>query len=263
MCPAQEAEFGLVDVADSGEVALVQQGLAEGASGVGEEPALGFGGVPVGAEQVGAEVADGRRLLGGAQQFEHGEAVADGGAVGGARAPPGSGVRVRRRRARRSGVLTRQEPSMPRWEWRVRPPSTRMRMCLPRGATSRTVRPVRSAVASWGTRKSRAGQHLAGERLVELRALYQTVSPSGMGSSSQRCGRGVIGARWRRALDARYRRAEPEAAGGGVEAGALQQGAERGGEGGVPVDPFHRDRAEGARLAARARASAAVASAGS
>ena len=54
----EEAELGAVDGADAGEVALVEQRLAERAVGVGRQPADGLVLVPVGAEQVGPEVAD-------------------------------------------------------------------------------------------------------------------------------------------------------------------------------------------------------------
>ena len=54
----EEAQLGAVDRADPGEVALVEQCLAERARGVGGQPSDGLLLVPVGAEQVGAEVAD-------------------------------------------------------------------------------------------------------------------------------------------------------------------------------------------------------------
>src|SRR5690606_31811888 len=70
----QEAELALVHVADAGEVALVQQGLADRAVRVLEEVGQRQVRVPVGAEEVGAEVADGPVLVGGAQEFQDGQA---------------------------------------------------------------------------------------------------------------------------------------------------------------------------------------------
>ena len=61
----QEQHLGLVEVADAGQVALVEQGLADRATGVGEQPAHGFVGVPVRVEQVRAEVPDDARLVAG------------------------------------------------------------------------------------------------------------------------------------------------------------------------------------------------------
>lgn len=78
----QEAQLASVDIADAREVALVQEGLAEGAVRGGEEAFHGEVEVPVRSQQVRPEVADGLALLAGAQEFEDGEAVADGGVVG-------------------------------------------------------------------------------------------------------------------------------------------------------------------------------------
>ncbi len=63
MRPGQEAELGLVHVADPGEVALVQQGLGDRTCRGGAQPAQRLLLVPVGAEQVGTQVADRRVLL--------------------------------------------------------------------------------------------------------------------------------------------------------------------------------------------------------
>ena len=59
--PAQEEQVVGVLVADAGEVALVEQGDEDRHLGWREQAAAGLVGIPVGAEQVGAEVAD--RLL--------------------------------------------------------------------------------------------------------------------------------------------------------------------------------------------------------
>ncbi len=56
--PRDEAELGGIHVADAGEPRLVEQGLLDRAVGLLPESAYGLVGVPVGAEQVGAEVTD-------------------------------------------------------------------------------------------------------------------------------------------------------------------------------------------------------------
>src|SRR5215207_10889120 len=55
---AQEAQLGLVDVADAGEVALVEQRLTDLAVQPGHQPSGCLGRIPVGAEKVGAEMPD-------------------------------------------------------------------------------------------------------------------------------------------------------------------------------------------------------------
>jgi hypothetical protein len=53
-----EEEFALVDVADAGKCALVQQRLAEAKGAAGSEAAKRLGGVESGSEEVGAEGVD-------------------------------------------------------------------------------------------------------------------------------------------------------------------------------------------------------------
>ncbi len=53
-------------------------------------------------------------------------------------------------------------------------------MCFPWVLTSRTVRPDRSAVASWGTRKSLAVSREPAKAPCMRRPASHTVSPSGM-----------------------------------------------------------------------------------
>jgi hypothetical protein len=74
---ADEEGLGHVERADAGEVALVQQRLADRAAGDGEQPPPRLGGVPGLAEDVGPEVADERVLAVGAHQVEHPELVPD------------------------------------------------------------------------------------------------------------------------------------------------------------------------------------------
>ena len=81
------------------------------AGGVGEHVGEGPVRVPVGAEQVGAEVADGAVLVARAQEFQHGQPVADGRAVRGRRGSRGSGGRGRRASAGRFRTPSRRRPS--------------------------------------------------------------------------------------------------------------------------------------------------------
>src|ERR1035441_7145353 len=55
---AQEQHLGLIQVADPGQVPLVEECLADRAVGACPEAALGLRGIPVGAEQVRAGMAD-------------------------------------------------------------------------------------------------------------------------------------------------------------------------------------------------------------
>ena len=75
--PAKEQRLGLVDVADAGQVALVEQRLADGLARIGGQPADRLGCVPVRAEQIRAEVADGARFLTRAEDFDDAELAAD------------------------------------------------------------------------------------------------------------------------------------------------------------------------------------------
>src|SRR5215468_2557 len=72
---AQEQRLRLVHVADAGQVALVEQGLADRPGRVRTQPALRLRRVPVRAEQVGAEVADRAALGGGGQDLHDAEQV--------------------------------------------------------------------------------------------------------------------------------------------------------------------------------------------
>ena len=78
---------------------LVEQRLAERPVGLGRQAAHGLVLVPVGAEQVGAEVADDAALLGSrGEQLDDAEREADGDLVRGRRGPPGPGARGARHR---------------------------------------------------------------------------------------------------------------------------------------------------------------------
>ena len=75
---------------------------------------------------------------------------------------------------------TRQVPSIRRWVWTVRPFLVLVSRCLPRETVSVTTSPVRSAVASRGTRKSLRVSVRPASASCRRRAVYQTTSPSGM-----------------------------------------------------------------------------------
>ena len=151
----EEQDLGLVHVADPGQQALVEQRLADGALRVAAQVRHRLLRVPVGPEDVRAEVADELVLPGAGDEAQVVHAVAGGGPLGVADAARGSCGRGAGR-GRLPPVRDRyQEPSMRRWLCSVRSSSKRVRMCLPRATTSSTVRPRRSAVASAGTRRSK------------------------------------------------------------------------------------------------------------
>jgi len=74
---AQEADLRLVEVADAREVALVEQRRRDRAVGIGGQAAHGLVGVPVRAEQVGAEVSDKVVLMSGRDEGDVVEVEAD------------------------------------------------------------------------------------------------------------------------------------------------------------------------------------------
>jgi hypothetical protein len=76
--PAQEKRLALVEVADAGEVALVEQGVGDLPVGSLPQAADGFIGVPAGAEQVGAEMVDERALPVGRHEVKFVQVIADG-----------------------------------------------------------------------------------------------------------------------------------------------------------------------------------------
>lgn len=81
MQPAYEAQLVAVDVADTGQDALVEQGLADRPGRVESESPRGHGRVPVLTEQIGAEVADGRPLVIATEHLQGPEQESDGCAV--------------------------------------------------------------------------------------------------------------------------------------------------------------------------------------
>ena len=86
---ADEAQLGGVHVADAGEVALVEQRVAQRAVRLGQQAAYGLVGVPVGAEQVRAEVTDGRLLGVALEELDDAEREAHRDLVGGGEDDPG------------------------------------------------------------------------------------------------------------------------------------------------------------------------------
>src|SRR6185437_4705297 len=75
---SQEQHFCSKYVSHPGQVALVEQGLADRAGRVRAEPAFRLRLVPVRAQHVGAKVADRALLVGGGQDLHDAEQVADG-----------------------------------------------------------------------------------------------------------------------------------------------------------------------------------------
>src|SRR3954447_26237859 len=56
--PLDEQDLGLVEAADAGEVALVEDGLADRPLGLAQQIPDRQLGIPIGAEEIGAEVTD-------------------------------------------------------------------------------------------------------------------------------------------------------------------------------------------------------------
>src|SRR5580704_11740455 len=73
----QEQHLGLVQIADPGQVALVEQGFADRPAGFGGQPPDRLGAVPVRAEQVGSQMPGDLRLLAGPDQLDDSELIAD------------------------------------------------------------------------------------------------------------------------------------------------------------------------------------------
>ena len=116
--PPQETRFGLVHVACAGKVALIQQRFGDRAGTVGCEPTRCFGRVPIGTEQIGAEVPYKSRLVGGRYERDVVHPVANGGRV--VIAKDDAYVIVRYLQHGRPDGCTRQLPSMRRWLCNVR-----------------------------------------------------------------------------------------------------------------------------------------------
>src|SRR5215469_8126743 len=74
----QEQDFGLIEVADAGQIGLVQQRLADRPPGRGAQPAYGLGGVPVVAQQVRTQMADHALFRSGRQDLDDSQLVPDG-----------------------------------------------------------------------------------------------------------------------------------------------------------------------------------------
>ncbi|BAS07271.1 hypothetical protein AHiyo4_06930 [Arthrobacter sp. Hiyo4] len=78
MQTGQEAGLAAVDVADARQVALVQQGDADGHVGCHTDPPLRFGRVPVRTQQVRTQVAHDAVLVRGADHFQDAKRESDG-----------------------------------------------------------------------------------------------------------------------------------------------------------------------------------------
>ncbi len=172
---AQKQDLGLEDVPDPGQVPLVEEGFPDRPVGGGTQPADRLFRVPIGPEQVRAEVASHPILLRGTEHLDHAQLVADRlpGVVREHQPDPVAG-----RDAVAGGTDT---PRAVHAEVCVHgeTPSTRSSRCLPRDRDSVTERPVRSVVANRGTRKSlRVSTRPASASRSRL-AASQTTSPSG------------------------------------------------------------------------------------
>ena len=126
-----ERQLDGVDVAEPGDVALVEQGAGERLVGPLGEAVEDLVEVRLlGAAQVGAEVADDAVLLGRRHDAEHRHVEAGQPAV----------LHPQLDRRRHAGSVaagpTRNEPSMRRWAYSVRPSSKRISRCLPWASAS-------------------------------------------------------------------------------------------------------------------------------
>jgi hypothetical protein len=74
---AQEQHLGLIQVADAGQAALIEQRLADGAARFGGQPPYRFGAIPVRAEQIWPQVPGDLILVAGANQLDHAELITD------------------------------------------------------------------------------------------------------------------------------------------------------------------------------------------
>ena len=162
--PQQEQRLDLVEVADAGQVPLVDQGDADLLVGERAQPAQRLVEVPVGAEHVRPEMADEPVLLGGGDQRRCR-------AAGSRRTPTRRwrGPRGPRRPARRChgvpgpvDVPAAVHPEVRAQGAAVVEPD--QQVLAARDAPRATVAPVRSTVASWGIRNSPRRSVAAGQR---------------------------------------------------------------------------------------------------
>ena len=159
---------------------MIEQGLADGAGGVGGEPPERLVGIPVRAQQIRPEMPDDAVLLGRGHELDDREPEARrprDRRSSGRRAPDGPG---RRGAQRPGGRRARSRPSAGGCA-ASGPLENRNSWCLPRETTSSTFSPVRSAVACCGTRKSDFTNSLPASASCRRRQASQTVSPSGTG----------------------------------------------------------------------------------
>ena len=172
-----------VEGADAGEVALVEQGGAD-RHRAGVQPAGGLTGVPVGAEDVGAEVADQAGLVGRSRRRA--------GRRGAGRRRSRPGWRPRRgsagwRGCGRSGGRSRRPATGPPsaggsgWSRRCRVAGG---CSSPRLTTSSVVTPRKSSVDSSGQRRSVVVNGSPASAWFRRAAVRKTVSPSGTGRRS-------------------------------------------------------------------------------
>ena len=101
--PLQEQNLRAIESAESRQIALVEEGLADRAVRLRRYPAHGLRGIPVWAQQIGSEVTHDLGLLRRCEQLDHGQPVADGVVLGGRQDAPnfergaaGPSLRVRK-----------------------------------------------------------------------------------------------------------------------------------------------------------------------
>ena len=162
---ADEQRLDLVEVADAGEVALVDQGDADLLVGVLAQPAQRLVEVPVGAEHVGPEMADEPVLLGGGHHVDVVQPVADALPVVGGEDQRGRRRPARRATSCRAGRCASCRPSGSACAGCGRRPAGSAGACRgarPRGRRRRS----RSRVASCGIAELAPAQRAAGQRGV-------------------------------------------------------------------------------------------------
>ena len=94
MKPLEKEDFSAVQRPDTGQVALIQQGLSNCAIRFSRNPADRLGQIPVRAKQIRAEMADNLRLVRGRNQLHHWQPVAHYGVFTGGEDSPDLVLRI-------------------------------------------------------------------------------------------------------------------------------------------------------------------------
>ena len=177
----EEAHLGSVDVARPGHHRLIDEGVTDLTLRLSGEPPSGFGGIPVRTEDIGAQVLEESLFGGRPDHLEPPQSMADRDPVlglehasdlDGASPPPFAGF-VQPPRTVHAEVRMDRDVAVDATS-----------RCLPRGATSRTTCPDRSAVAKRGTRRSVRVSTRSASASCMRDAVANTVSPSAISTSS-------------------------------------------------------------------------------